>query len=167
MVDDKVQQIESKARGNWKNILMNLGIPADILTEKEGICFSCGGKTRARWIPDKEYYFCSHCVRSRNGFQMLRDYMGITFPEAVDLLSKYLGITNRQITTAEINKHKKAKRHKQYIRAKMIHGCASGSLKAGIKLTDDDIELWDKAIRYIQFFDKTYPQSGQQLPFIG
>jgi phage/plasmid primase-like uncharacterized protein len=157
-MNNNIEQIKSKAAGNWKSILMDFGIPEEILTSKEGRCFHCGGKTRARWIPEKQYYFCSHCeAKSRNGFQMMRDYLGMTFPEVIEKLSAYFGISDKPLTQAEKNKYKKQKRTKQYIRSKTIMGCALGSLKKGRKLTDDDIDLWDKAIRYIRFYDKTYP----------
>ena len=40
MNNDKVQEIETKARGNWQSILMSLGIPDEIFIGKEKECFN-------------------------------------------------------------------------------------------------------------------------------
>lgn len=57
------RNIHDDARGRWKSLLPQLGVPAKYLTGKHGPCPVCGGKDRFRWDDQdgKGTYYCNGC----------------------------------------------------------------------------------------------------------
>ena len=52
-----------RARGRWRDILVQLGVESRFLVNRHGPCPLCGGKDRFRW-DDKEgsgSYYCNQC----------------------------------------------------------------------------------------------------------
>lgn len=87
--------IDLACKGRWRSILPALGVDAKFLTNAQGPCPVCGGKTRFRF-DDQEgrgTSFCQHCPKpSRSGFQLLQDFRGWSFVEAKTEVLKIVGM---------------------------------------------------------------------------
>lgn len=68
------------ARGKWRGILMQLGVPSSFLRNKHGPCPICGGEDRFRF-DDREGRGSSICnaCGSRDGFQLAQAFLGEDF----------------------------------------------------------------------------------------
>jgi putative DNA primase/helicase len=69
--------VKSLARGQWRGVLLNFGVPESALQAKHGPCPFCGGKDRYRW--DNKCgdgtYFCSRCGPG-SGIDLLMKFKG-------------------------------------------------------------------------------------------
>jgi phage/plasmid primase-like uncharacterized protein len=85
-------QIKHRADGSWQQILGSLaGIDSSMLRNKHGPCPNCGGKDRFRF-DDKQgtgSHFCSQCGAG-DGMSLLVKCSGMSFPEAVEAVGRYL-----------------------------------------------------------------------------
>ena len=78
------------ARGKWKGILLQLGVPASALTGKHSACPMCGGKDRFRFdnVDQRGTFICGQCGAG-DGMKLAQDFTGKSFPEtaaAIDLI---------------------------------------------------------------------------------
>lgn len=149
---------EIKSRVNdWLPVMYYFGVP-ELPTRKEGPCFVCGGKDRARWITDKQYYFCNQCAqRGRDGISVIKEYNNWTMFETLKQLEGYLGISNKPLDRKLLAKHNKKKADDKLKYYLQIHYCACGSRR---QLTGADVKLWDEAINYMRWYAKAYPNAG-------
>ena len=87
-------QISTKvaANGRWPRVLRALGVPAKVLSGRNGPCIFCGGKDRARFTDynDDGWYVCAQCGKN-NGFHFLMKLHGWTFRQAADEVDRVLG----------------------------------------------------------------------------
>lgn len=147
-----IDEIKHAAKGNWKSILVSFGIPEEQLNGKEQSCLFCGGKTRARWIEAKEYYFCSHCdSRSRDGFQMIMEYNNMTFPAVKNELADLLGIKKQVASSDKMKKIRHEQRTAKYLKAVRYVILASNhlQLKNVTGFTDKEIYWVVKANQFV------------------
>lgn len=89
--------IHTEARGKWRGILATLGIPQQFLKDKHGPCPMCGGSDRYRW-DNKDgtgSYICGQCGAG-SGIDLLMNYRGIDFRQAVDDVRGVLGIVPKE-----------------------------------------------------------------------
>ena len=148
-----IQQIKNSV-SDWLPVLSIFGVP-ELPQKKEGPCIFCGGKTRARWITQKQYYFCNQCEkRSRDGFAVIQEYNGWTVPETVNELSQYLGLKETKETNYKQHKRKLKAEKENYLKAMQDHLLAETHKKP---LTEKEIEKWDRALVVILKFRNAYP----------
>lgn len=80
------------AKGKWRGVLLELGMPSQFLNNKHGPCPMCGGKDRFRW--DNKMgsgsFICSNCGAG-DGMQLAKLFTGEGFKE---LANKIDGIVN-------------------------------------------------------------------------
>lgn len=80
-----MSDVHEQARGRWRSILPNLGVPAAFMSGKQQACPLCGGKTRARF-DDKDgrgTWICNQCGAG-NGFDLLMKLNGWDFKTTAD-----------------------------------------------------------------------------------
>lgn len=70
------------AKGKWRGILLELGLPEATLRDKHGPCPLCGGTDRFRWDnkAGAGTYICSQCGAG-DGMKLAMEFTGKTFPE--------------------------------------------------------------------------------------
>lgn len=85
------------ARGNWKRILPEFGIPADVLDNKHHPCPCTGeGADRFRFADQNGSgsYFCACSAGEEGGFGLLKCKTGKTFRELAQEVDKIVGNTH-------------------------------------------------------------------------
>ncbi|SEN69882.1 putative DNA primase/helicase [Roseovarius tolerans] len=93
------------ARNKWRGILLELGLPADCLSNKHGPCPMCGGKDRFRW-DNKESrgtYFCSQCGAG-DGMELAIKFTGLDFKEVATKIDGIVGNINADAPPRVISK---------------------------------------------------------------
>lgn len=83
---------EHAAKGKWKGILRELGLPEVALSGKHTSCPLCGGVDRFRW-DNKEgrgTYFCGQCGAG-NGFDLAMKYTDKSFGEVASEIDRIVG----------------------------------------------------------------------------
>jgi len=86
------QPTRDVARGKWRGILMELGVPSAALTGKHGSCPLCGGTDRFRW-DNKEgsgSYICSGCGAG-DGMKLAMEYTGREFRDVAAQIDRLVG----------------------------------------------------------------------------
>jgi putative DNA primase/helicase len=81
-----------RARHRWREILPQFGVDARFLTNKQGPCPMCGGKTRFRF-DDKNgegTYYCNHCGAGA-GIILIRKLRNWDHKTACDAVDKIIG----------------------------------------------------------------------------
>jgi putative DNA primase/helicase len=80
------------AKGQWKGILMHLGVPEAALVNRHGPCPLCGGVDRFRWdnAEGRGTYICSQCGAG-DGFKLATEFTGKSFTEVAPEIDKILG----------------------------------------------------------------------------
>ena len=80
------------AKGKWRGVLLQLGLPEKTLNGKHGPCPMCGGKDRFRWDnkEGKGTYFCSGCGAG-DGMKLAMEYTGKAFVDAARDIDGLLG----------------------------------------------------------------------------
>jgi putative DNA primase/helicase len=107
MID--IETIKSYANGRWREILLTLATsiaPTIERGKRHGPCPLCDGKDRARCHNDFEEtggIFCNQCGGGADGLAVLMWANGWTFPEALEAVKSYLGLTADTLPT--IRKH--------------------------------------------------------------
>jgi putative DNA primase/helicase len=76
------ERTEQAAKGNWRGILISLGVPDNFLVSRHGPCPLCGGKDRFRWDnrDGRGTYICGQCGAG-DGFILAMKFTGKTFAE--------------------------------------------------------------------------------------
>lgn len=70
------------ARGKWKGILLQLGVPAVSLTGKHAPCPMCGGADRFRFDnKDQRGTFICNACGAGDGMKLAVEYTKMKFPE--------------------------------------------------------------------------------------
>ncbi len=80
------------AKGKWRGILLELGVPREVLTGKHGPCPLCGGRDRFRF-DNKEgrgTWICNQCGAG-DGIKLAVDYVGKPFPEVAGEIDRIVG----------------------------------------------------------------------------
>jgi putative DNA primase/helicase len=80
------------AKGMWRGILLEVGVPSAALTGKHGACPMCGGKDRFRF-DNKEgsgSWFCNQCGAG-DGLGLVERILDLPFPEAAKRVDAILG----------------------------------------------------------------------------
>ena len=80
------------AKGKWRGILLQLGMPDMALSGKHGPCPMCDGKDRFRW-DNKEArgtYYCTHCGAG-DGMDLAIKYTGRDFKTVAAEIDGMLG----------------------------------------------------------------------------
>ena len=124
-----VEYLKAQATGRWQEILLT---EAPHLTDiicrgrRHGPCQMCGGKDRARCHNDFEEtggVFCNQCGGGADGLAVLMWANGWTFPQVIDAVAGYLGLsdTHIQITHPLIASHKKPEKDWEAEHSKLKH----------------------------------------------
>lgn len=88
----EAKTVMDAARGKWRGILSQLGVPHTYLTGSHGPCpIERGGRDRFRFDNKGEgMWFCSTCGAG-DGFKLLQKVNGWTFPQAVQAVAEAAG----------------------------------------------------------------------------
>lgn len=80
------------ATGHWRGILLELGVPADVLRDKHGPCPFCGGKDRFRFDnrEGRGTWICSVCGAG-DGMQFAERFLGQPFRETAARIDRIIG----------------------------------------------------------------------------
>ena len=86
------QRTTDAAKGKWKGILLQLGIPAESLTGKHGPCPLCGGKDRFRFDnkDGRGSYICNTCGAG-DGMKLATSFTGKSFTVLAPQIDDMLG----------------------------------------------------------------------------
>ena len=80
------------AKGNWRSILISLGVGEQYLRNRHGPCPICGGKDRFRW--DDQHgqggYICGSCGGG-DGFMLAQKVTGLSFKEIAAVIEQQAG----------------------------------------------------------------------------
>lgn len=104
--------IDLACKNRWRSILPALGVDARFLTDKQGPCPVCEGKTRFRFDDQdgRGTSFCQHCPKqSRTGFQLLQDFRGWSFIEAKQEVLKVVGLAPVEVRRDAKNNSERAR----------------------------------------------------------
>jgi len=90
-----MSRIGDVAKGNWRYLLITLGVDAKFLINKHGPCPICGGDDRFRWDNqnDSGGYICSQCGGG-DGFDLVIKVTGRSFREVADEIAKLMDVSN-------------------------------------------------------------------------
>lgn len=82
------------ARGKWRSILVELGVPDHHLVNRHGPCPICQGKDRFRWDNKngEGTYFCSGCGAG-NGMTLAMEWTGLNFRDCADRIDQICSYT--------------------------------------------------------------------------
>ena len=89
-----MRDFDLETRGRWRSILPSLGVDAKYLTNRQGPCPICAGKTRFRFddLDGRGTSYCNQCSEQRrSGGQLLMAARGWTFPEMKAEVMKVIG----------------------------------------------------------------------------
>lgn len=80
------------AKGKWRGILMELGVPEAALYDRHGPCPLCGGNDRFRWDnkDGRGTYICGQCGAG-DGMNLAIDFTGLSFSEIAPRIDSLLG----------------------------------------------------------------------------
>ena len=80
------------AKGKWRGILLELGLPEAALKDRHGPCPLCGGQDRFRWDnkDGKGTYICGQCGAG-DGMKLAIEYTGKPFAEVASLIDAMVG----------------------------------------------------------------------------
>ena len=87
--------LRSAAAGRWPDILSSLGIDVPSHPKQHAPCPCCGGENRFRFDDQsgKGTWFCNQCdPKAGDGFALVQNVKGCSFPEALELVADALGI---------------------------------------------------------------------------
>jgi putative DNA primase/helicase len=86
------QSTTQAAKGNWRGILMALGMPETFLRNQHGPCPLCGGNDRFRWDNDggRGTYYCNSCGPG-DGMKLAMKFTGKSFAEIAAKIDSILG----------------------------------------------------------------------------
>ena len=92
------EAVKAQAEGRWNEILTSpqiCGIAPEFLTGRHSECPKCGGTDRWRYYDDGTGgAICNQCSpRMSDGLEVIQWYTGATFPEAIESVAGFLGIT--------------------------------------------------------------------------
>lgn len=95
------------ARGKWKGILKALGVDDRFLSEKHGPCPMCGGQDRYRWDnKDGNGTFICNVCGAGNGFDLLMQVKGYSFPDAAKEVDRIVGNVEAEPVRARLDDDK-------------------------------------------------------------
>ncbi len=88
----------SQARGRFEEIMTHFGFPVKSLAGLHDECPRCGGKDRARYDREKEFFICNQCFSKENGdvISAVKWWLGCSFSEAVNKVGEYLNCSTSQ-----------------------------------------------------------------------
>lgn len=86
-----MSDVFADAVGRWPEIHRALGVPATLLTGKQGPCPKCEGRTRFRFTDheDRGGFFCNQCGHG-DGFDLLRIVRGWDIRRAAEEVRRHL-----------------------------------------------------------------------------
>lgn len=86
------ERTKDAAKGQWRGILQELGVPATALRDKQGPCPLCGGNTRFRF-DNKEgdgTWICNHCGAG-DGMKLAMEFLKTDFKDVAARIDDLLG----------------------------------------------------------------------------
>lgn len=86
------EKTASASKGKWRGILMELGIPAEVLKDRHGPCPLCGGTDRFRWDnkDGRGSYICNACGAG-DGMRLAIEFTGQAFSQIAPRIDAMLG----------------------------------------------------------------------------
>ncbi|MCA1298021.1 toprim domain-containing protein [Stappia indica] len=86
------QKTKDAAKGQWRGILMHLGVPGEALRDRHGPCPICGGKNRFRYDnrDGNGTFICNQCGAG-DGLSLAMKFTGRPFIEVAPQIDRILG----------------------------------------------------------------------------
>ena len=86
------ERTANAAKGKWRGILLNLGVPEAALHDRHGPCPLCGGNDRFRWDnkDGRGSYICGQCGAG-DGMKLAIEFTGKPFSEIAPQIDAMLG----------------------------------------------------------------------------
>jgi putative DNA primase/helicase len=130
-------ELKDQCSGKWASVLVCLGLDEKVFNGRHQPCIYCGGKDRARWIKQKEFYLCNQCG-SHTPSDMAIHILGRPFKETALEIRKIIGGVRMEVVKT-VDKTKENRIHIDRIRdgLKPINGeCAASRYLAnrGLKV---------------------------------
>ncbi|MGZ5029044.1 MAG: toprim domain-containing protein [Methylobacter sp.] len=91
--------IKTELAGKWSSVLQSIGFDESIFKGTHQPCVYCGGKDRARWVKNKEYYLCNQCGHHQP-IDMAIDHLGMPYKETVNYIRPNMGRYKMTTTTS-------------------------------------------------------------------
>lgn len=84
ILHDRTDELKRLAHGRWTSILLQLGVPPQLLNHRNQPCPRCGGRDRFQYTDrfGAGNYFCRGCGPG-DGFKVLEHVHGWSFATAV------------------------------------------------------------------------------------
>lgn len=91
---------QDAAKGKWRGILLELGVPETALHDRHGPCPLCGGHDRFRWDnkDGRGSYICGQCGAG-DGMKLAMEFTGQPFPDVAKRIDLMLGNIKPDATT--------------------------------------------------------------------
>lgn len=136
------RDIYDQARGRWRHILIEAGIPAAALTGKHGECPLCKAGDD-RWRYDNKNgdgtYYCNVCGAGR-GVELVMRTRGLSFVEATKWIRSHLGDAKVEAPRARRNDDRTRQRlSRLWMEASPLNGSDPASLylaRRGLAISD-------------------------------
>jgi putative DNA primase/helicase len=130
-------ELKDQCSGKWASVLVCLGLDEKVFNGRHQPCIYCGGKDRARWIKQKEFYICNQCG-SHTPSDLAIHILGRPFKETALEIRKIIGGVRMEVVKT-VDEPAKNRERIERIRAglKPINGeCAASRYLAnrGIKV---------------------------------
>jgi putative DNA primase/helicase len=78
-------ELRLECAGKWHAVLQFIGIDARHLSGRHQPCILCGGRDRARWVRDKELYYCNQCG-CKHPITLAMAYLNLPFKAVAQLI---------------------------------------------------------------------------------
>ena len=144
------QRTTDVAKGKWRGILLELGLPETCLKDRHGPCPICGGNDRFRWDnkDGRGTYICTHCGAG-DGMKLAIEFTGEDFhlvASRIDMICGNLK-TDTQAPRREMSEDDRRKMLRSVYAAstQMTHDCLAGKYLAARGIDDD---LYPKSLRF-------------------
>jgi putative DNA primase/helicase len=127
-------ELREECRGKWTSVLQFIGIDGKYLNGKHQPCLICGGKDRARWVKDKELYYCNRCG-CLSPISLAMQYLDLPFKQTAELIrptARTAKMTNITPIDSKVNEDRLKKIHAGLKRLHSGNAAGLYLLKRGI-----------------------------------
>ena len=100
-----MESVLEVVKGRWIPVLKTLGVPDQLLTNKNQPCPFCGGKDRYTFTDynNDGIYLCRNCG-SGNGWGFVQKYFKVNFRDAVEMIEPLVGLAKLEEYEAPVKK---------------------------------------------------------------
>lgn len=141
---------------DWKKVLIDLGIPDELLVKKGTPCPVCGGDDRFTY--DNKFgkgdSYCRSCGHM-DGIELLKRFHAIEFPAVVGLIADYMGVEDKGNDELKKKLDREREDRLYYQSRKYIILFANDK-----NLKEEHIKQADRHLKYIHSYQNKYPSNN-------